>query len=153
MNTSPSCQRGPLRAPCWIPPAIGTAQASSLPAPADCCAGRSRVRVLAPDTRQRSVPAPPTPPCRGRLRTPSGHPPTNLIAVGLRPGGFRASAFTTKANAALNTRSAPDAKPCAQKRALRCEANAIECSGLPSLRSSCWTMISRPDTVDLRVPG
>jgi hypothetical protein len=38
--------------PRCIPPANGTAQASSLPAPVDRCAGRSRVRIMLPDTRQ-----------------------------------------------------------------------------------------------------
>lgn len=50
--SSASWQGDPLARPRCIPPAIGAAQALSLPAPADRCAGRSPVRVLAPDTRQ-----------------------------------------------------------------------------------------------------
>ena len=50
--SSASWQGDPLARPRCIPSAIGAAQASSLHAPANRCAGRSRVRVMAPDTRQ-----------------------------------------------------------------------------------------------------
>jgi hypothetical protein len=74
-SSSASWQGDPLARPRCIPSAIGAAQVFSLHAPIDDrCVGRSRVRVLAPDTRQSGTRScsPDAPMTEGEF-SPSGH--------------------------------------------------------------------------------